>query len=119
MLIKRENVRCADRTILVCNVLGLVAQVRKVESLLSRSLNHFFETILWVIVVIVAIDRDEGDSPWGIVVLEFHHSILVIANVGTVIATEDNYDALSVGEVFETIRLAVDTFQTEIYCRTF
>ena len=114
MVIEREHVGCAYGSILVGNILGFVSKVWKVEAFVFRSLNHLLKTILWIVVIIVAVYRDESHAVCGIVSLELDHPVLVVPDIRTVIATEGNNQRLTSRKVLQTVRAAVYALQMKI-----
>ena len=113
-LIKGEDMWCADCAIFSRNILCLVPEVLEIEAFVFGSLDHVFEAVFWIVVIIVAVDRDESDALPSIVALQLNHSVLVGLNIWAMVATENYNKRLPVREVFQTVTLSVDGFQLEI-----
>jgi hypothetical protein len=114
MLIEGENVRCTDGTILARNILCLVAKVGKVETFLLRSLDHLLETVLWVIVIIIAVNRYQRYAFSGVVSLKLDHPTLIIPNVWAMVTAEHDNDRLPISKILETVGPTINALQMKV-----
>src|SRR5207249_8652676 len=112
--IKGENVGCADRTVLASHILGLVPEVWEVEALVLRPANHVLETILGIVVIVIAVYRNQCNTFPGIVSLQPNHPILVSLNIRAMITAENNDQRLAIPEISQTVRLGVYGLQMEV-----
>ena len=112
--IKGEDMGRADRTVLASYILGLVPQVWKVEALVLRPANHVLETILGIVVIVIAAYRNQCNTFPGIVSLQPNHPILVSLNIRAMITAENNDQRLAIPEISQTVRLGVYGLQMEV-----
>ena len=102
--------RSTDGAVSFGSVLGLISKIREVELFLLRSIDHIFKAVFWIVHVVVAVYRDQGDAFRLVIMLDIDQSLLVGLCVWAMVAAEDDNYSLFVAEILETVVLAVYTF---------
>src|SRR5215472_10381651 len=88
MLVEGEDVWRTDCTVFSCYVLTLIAQIGKIESFVFGSRNHVVETVFRIIVIVVAVDRNQHHTFSRVVSLQLYHPSFVSLNVRTMVTAE-------------------------------